>query len=76
MEKVVLNKEYKSYLSEVNKLGNYDDLNKSEFEILCGKQPIRQPYFLPGIEGMPSDSKFTTGSVCLCLKTVLIQWMH
>ena len=68
METVVLNKEYKSYLSAVNNLGNYDNLNKSEFEILCGKQPIKKPYFPPGIEGMPSDSKFTTGSVLYVLK--------
>lgn len=67
-ETVQLNSAYESYLSQVDKLGEYNSLKESDFEILCGSQPIQPPYFLPGIKGVPSDSKYTTGSVLYVLK--------
>ena len=68
METVELNEEYKSYLSAVDQLGNYDELSEKGFKILCGSQPVEVPYFLAGIKGVPSDSKYTTGSVLFILK--------
>ena len=65
---VNLNEEYKAYLSKVNELSMYENLNTEEFTILCGSQPIQAPYFLPGINGVPSDSKFTAGAVLYVLK--------
>lgn len=65
---VDLNEEYQIYLSEVNALKEYEKLTDKDFEILCGPQPIQEPYFLPGIKGVPSDSKFTTGCVLYILK--------
>jgi ADP-ribosylglycohydrolase len=67
-EKVPLNEEYSVYLSEVDSLGDYETFREKDFEILCGKQPIEPPCFLPGIKGVPSDSKYTTGSVLYVLK--------
>ena len=67
-EKVTLNTEYQEYLDKVDQLEDYEDLNLVDFNILCGKQPIEKPYFLPGIKGVPSDSKYTTGSVLYILK--------
>jgi ADP-ribosylglycohydrolase len=71
LETVNLNEEYKTYLHQVNALGNYDDVGEAEFEILCGEQPIKRPYFLPGIHGVPSDSKYTTGCVLFVLKNAI-----
>jgi len=68
METVELNEEYKSYLNRVDQLGTYDELKEKDFKILCGAQPIEPPYFLAGIKGVPSDSKYTTGSVLFILK--------
>ena len=68
LKSVELNEEYKNYLNEVNSLSDYNSLTESEFKILCGEQPIKEPYFLPGINGVPSDSKFTTGCVLYVLK--------
>ena len=65
---VSLNDEYENYFNEIEKLGSYEKLTDSDFEVLCGTQPIPMPYFLPGIKGVPSDSKFTTGSVLYILK--------
>lgn len=65
---VSLNDEYKSYLKAVDNIGSYDTLTEDELIILCGNQPIKAPYFLPGIKGVPSDSKFTTGAVLYILK--------
>ena len=71
MEKVALNEEYQTYLSKVEQLGSYADLQGSDFATLCGPQPIEEPYFLPGINGVPSDAKYTTGSVLYVLKNSL-----
>ena len=68
MAKVPLNEEYSSYLKQVLELGCYEDLDEADFELLCGQQPIEVPYFLPGIKGVPSDSKYTTGSVLYILQ--------
>jgi ADP-ribosylglycohydrolase len=68
MSNIELNVEYKHYLEEVNKLGRYEELHEKELIILCGNQPIKEPYFLSGIKGVPSDSKYTTGSVLYILK--------
>jgi len=43
-------------------------MNATTFEILCGPQPILEPYFLPRIKGVPSDSKYTTGCVLYVLR--------
>lgn len=67
-EKIRLNDEYKEYLKEVNNLELIEELNEYQLTILCGKQPIERPYFLPGIKGVPSDSKYTTGAVLYILK--------
>ena len=66
--KVSLNEEYEVYLNEVDLLESYDDMKDADFEVLCGSQPIQEPYFLSGIKGVPSDSKYTTGSVLYVLK--------
>lgn len=68
IESIELNEEYKVYLNKVNRLGKYDDLSTLDFEILCGSQPIQKPYFLEGIKGLPSDSKYTAGCVLYILK--------
>ena len=65
---IPLNKEYENYLSKVNQLGDYEDFKLKDFEILCGHQPIKKPYFLSGIHGIPSDSKYTAGAVLFILK--------
>lgn len=65
---IELDKDYQKYLTEVDQLPDYEDLAASNFETLCGPQPIQEPYFLPGIKGVPSDSKYTAGSVLYVLK--------
>lgn len=65
---VSLNEEYKTYLRLIEDLPDYNDLTNNDFVTLCGKQPIEVPYFLSGIHGMPSDSKYTTGCVLYILK--------
>ncbi|WP_299621983.1 ADP-ribosylglycohydrolase family protein [uncultured Tenacibaculum sp.] len=65
---VSLNEEYKTYLRLIENLPDYNDLTNNDFVILCGKQPIEAPYFLSGIHGMPSDSKYTAGCVLYILK--------
>lgn len=68
MSCVDLNEEYQEYLNVVNQLTDYKDLTENDFSILCGPQPIEAPYFLAGINGLPSDSKYTAGSVLYVLK--------
>jgi ADP-ribosylglycohydrolase len=65
---VDLNEEYLSYLKDVEQLPAYNNLTEKDFETLCGAQPIQAPYFLAGIKGVPSDSKYTTGCVLYLLK--------
>lgn len=68
LKSVELDKEFRNYLSAVNGLSEYDDLTEADFEVLCGPQPIQPPYFLPGINGMPSDSKYTAGCILYVLR--------
>jgi ADP-ribosylglycohydrolase len=68
LQKIELDEGYQNYLQAVDELPVYDDLGDAEFTILCGLQPIREPYFLPGIKGLPSDSKYTAGAVLYILK--------
>lgn len=63
-----LNDEFSIYLRQVENLGKYEYLEESDIEILCGPQPIVEPYFLAGIKGVPSDSKYTAGCVLFVLK--------
>lgn len=68
VEKVNLNQEYIDYFKEIEMLPTYENLKELDFSILCGDQPIKKPYFLSGICGVPSDSKYTTGCVLYILK--------
>lgn len=63
-----LNEAYQSYFEQVSLLPSYEELTALDFERLCGPQPIEAPYFLPGICGVPSDSKYTTGAVLYVLQ--------
>lgn len=66
--KIDLNQEYLDYLTAVDALPPAEQKKEEDYEVLCGVQPIQTPYFLPGILGLPSDSKYTTGSVLYVLK--------
>jgi ADP-ribosylglycohydrolase len=68
LQTVPVNEEYQLYLNQISQLGEYNQLKGNDFEILCGTQPIVPPYFLAGINGVPSDSKYTTGCVLYVLK--------
>ena len=68
LDKISLNEPYQIYLNSVDQLGAYDHIQEADFNVLCGPQPIKKPYFLSGINGVPSDSKYTTGSVLYILK--------
>jgi ADP-ribosylglycohydrolase len=67
-EKIAFHSEYTEYLKNVNKINGQRELGKAEHAILCGPQPIVEPYFLSGIHGLPSDSKYTAGCVLFILK--------
>ena len=62
------NEEYQTYFEEISRLPAYEELTALDFERLCGPQPIEAPYFLPGICGVPSDSKYTAGAVLYVLQ--------
>ncbi|CAA6805652.1 MAG: ADP-ribosylglycohydrolase family protein [uncultured Aureispira sp.] len=68
LQTVPLNEEYHSYLKAVDLLPAYPNLTEKDLALLCGAQPIQAPYFLAGIKGLPSDSKYTTGCVLYLLK--------
>ncbi|WP_196894654.1 ADP-ribosylglycohydrolase family protein [Aureivirga marina] len=68
LDTVNCNAEYIDYLNKVNQIDIHKSLTEKEYSILCGKQPIEKPYFLPGIKGVPSDSKLTVGCVLYILK--------
>ena len=68
LQKIELDEGYQNYLQAVDKLPAYKDLGDAEFALLLGPQPIQEPYFLPGIKGLPSDSKYTAGAVLYILK--------
>lgn len=67
-QQVPLNEEYQLYLQQVQQLPDYHQLKEVDFAVLCGPQPIAAPYFLAGIKGLPSDSKYTTGAVLYLLQ--------
>jgi ADP-ribosylglycohydrolase len=67
-EAIALNDEYSDYLMQVAELPAFESLTEADSVTLCGPQPIEAPYFLPGICGMPSDSKFTAGCALYVLK--------
>ena len=60
--------DFDHYLSRVDSLPEYEVLSPSDFAELCGPQPIVEPYFLPGIQGVPSDARLTTGCILYVLK--------
>jgi ADP-ribosylglycohydrolase len=68
LDHIPMNTDYKNSLHAADLLPKYEQLMPSDFEILCGHQPIQEPYFLPGILGLPSDSKYTAISVLYILK--------
>jgi len=68
LRSVELDQEFQDYLLAVNGLPRYDQLTKADFAVLCGPQPISAPYFLPGIRGVPSDSKYTAGCILYVLR--------
>ena len=68
LKKITLNEEYHTYLNDVEKLGDFNNFTDKDFEVLCGPQPIIAPYFLSGIKGVPSDSKYSAGCVLYILK--------
>jgi ADP-ribosylglycohydrolase len=55
-------------LLTIDELPNYEALQTADFELLCGKQPIEEPYFLPNINGLPSDAMYTMGAALYVLK--------
>ena len=68
INKIEFNDEYKKYLAEVDNIELYQNLSSEDLRVICGVQPIQPPYFLPGIKGVPSDSKLTAGAVLYVLK--------
>lgn len=68
LDTVDFDEEYRTYLTQVAQLPAFEALTDDDWAVLCGPQPIEEPYFLPGICGLPSDSKYTAGCVLLVLK--------
>lgn len=68
LNKVQLDEDYQVYLLAIDLLPAYSALSEKDFCTLCGPQPIVEPYFLPDIKGLPSDSKYTAGAVLYLLK--------
>lgn len=68
LQKIELDEGYQNYLQAVDELPAYEELSDADFSLLLGPQPIQEPYFLPGIKGLPSDSKYTAGAVLYILK--------
>lgn len=55
-------------LKAADKLPAPDSLAETDYEILCGPQPIREDQFLPGICGLPSNAMQTAVCVLYVLK--------
>ncbi len=68
LERLLFCDETIKLLQGVNELGAYESLKGDDFELLGGVQPIKAPYFLEGINGIPSDSQYTLGAVLYVLK--------
>jgi ADP-ribosylglycohydrolase len=63
-----IDQETSELLLKIDLLPPPAELSTSDFEIICGKQPIEAPRFLPGINGLPSDALLTGGAVLYILK--------
>lgn len=68
LDTINLNTEYATYFSAINTIAETDVFTEENLALICGKQPIEPPYFLPGIKGLPSDSKLTASAVLVILK--------
>ncbi len=68
LQTVQLDEAFLRYFEAVEALPAYDQLSERDFTVLCGPQPIEEPYFLPGILGVPSDAFYTLGCVLYVLK--------
>ena len=68
IQAVQLDEAFLRYFEAIDELPRYSDLSASDFVVLCGPQPIEEPYFLPGILGVPSDAFYTIGCVLYVLK--------
>ena len=55
-------------LQKVDALPAPEQLTEAGFAVLCGPQPIREPLFLPGIKGVPSDAMHTVACCLYILK--------
>lgn len=55
-------------LKAADELPSPDQLQESDYEILCGPQPIKQDQFLPGLYGLPSNAMQTAVSVLYIVK--------
>lgn len=65
---IPLDEAFLHYFEAIDALPIYASLSKHDFVVLCGPQPIVEPYFLPGILGVPSDAFYTIGCVLYVLK--------
>ena len=70
VESISLDEAFIRYFEAIDALPVYGSLSERDFTILCGPQPIVEPYFLPGILGVPSDAFYTIGCVLYVLKHV------
>ena len=68
IDSIPLDKAFIHYFKAIEALPVYDTLSERDFVALCGPQPIVEPYFLPGILGVPSDAFYTIGCVLYVLK--------
>lgn len=55
-------------LKAADQLSEPPKLEGSDFEILCGPQPVRKDQFLPGIHGLPSNAMQTAVCVLYVIK--------
>ncbi|MNK18877.1 ADP-ribosylglycohydrolase [compost metagenome] len=55
-------------LKVADELPSPDQLKESDYEILCGPQPIKKDQFLPGLYGLPSNAMQTAVSVLYIVK--------
>ncbi len=68
LSEIPLDVEYEQYLKAIDNVPSFENCSNEELAVLCGPQPIVKPYFLSGINGVPSDSKYTAGCVLYILK--------
>jgi ADP-ribosylglycohydrolase len=63
-----LDKETDRYLTVIEQLPGPEIISEMDLEALLGPQPIEQPRFPAGINGLPSDAMLTAGAVLWTLK--------